>query len=420
MRSPGTIPGVTLATSPGRGIYAWNNALYAVSGTTLYSITSGHVATALGTIGGGAPCSFAINTSQLVINPEPDAYVWNGATLAQVTDVDFTSRGGAQASSLDSYILFREPDSGRFFSSMLDDALSYDGLYFATAEGFPDNLVGLIVDHRQIILPGAQTFEIWYNQGDGGFPFARDANGFMELGCAAGASLAKADNSVYWLASDLTVRRLEGLTPARVSQHGVEQAIRSYSVISDAQGFGYTQDGHINYVLTFPTAGHTWVLDATTREWHERASYNLTRWRPCSTAFCYGRNYVQDYETGKVGYLDPNTYDEWGATLRSEWTYGSAAYDGGGRSFHAALSCLIETGVGLTTGQGSDPEIMLDVSDDGGRTWRAFPTKKLGKIGTFRTRVEWNALGSSRDRVYRMAVSDPVKGIVSDTQLEVS
>jgi len=33
-------------------------------------------------------------------------------TLTPVTDVDFTSRGGAQACSLDSYILFREPNSG--------------------------------------------------------------------------------------------------------------------------------------------------------------------------------------------------------------------------------------------------------------------------------------------------------------------
>ena len=363
--------------------------------------------------------SFAQNTSQMVVCAEPNAWVWNGASLTQITDTDFTSRGGAQAVSLDSYILFREPNSGRFFSSALDDALTYDGLYFATAEGFPDDLVGIIVDHRQIILAGTQTFEVWYNAGTSGFPFARDANGFLELGCAAGATLAKADNSVYWLASDLTVRRLEGLTPVRVSQHGVEQAIRSYTV-SDAYAFGYTEGGHINYVLTFPTSGHSWLFDATTREWHERESYNLTRWRPCSSAFCYGRNYVQDYETGKVGYLDSNTYTEWEQILRSEWTYGTAGYAGGHRSFHSELNCLVETGVGLTSGQGSDPQIMLDISDDGGRTWRASTTQSLGPIGTYRTTVYWNALGSSRDRIYRMAVSDPVKVTVYDTQLEVS
>ena len=419
MRAPGTVAAVTLGSGPGRGIFSWNEVLYAVSGTTLYSINSGHVATSLGTISGTVACSFGVNTSQLVVCTRPDAFVWNGATLTQVVDADYTSRGASQVTSIDSYVVFIEPNSGRIFSSNLNDALSYDGLFFATAEGYPDNLVGIIADHRQLVLAGTQTVELWYDSGGSGFPFTRDTNGFIELGCAAGASLAKADNSVYWLASDLTVRRLEGLTPVRVSQHGVEQAIRSYTV-SDARGDGYTQDGHVFYVLTFPTSGHTWVFDATTKEWHERVSNGLTRWRPCSIATCYGKSYVQDYNTGKVGYLSPDTYDEWSDILRSEWTYSSAGYKGGERSFHSELSCQIETGVGLTSGQGSDPQIMLDVSNDGGRTWRAMTTKKIGKIGKTRTRVTWNALGSSRDRVYRMAVSDPIKVTVSDTQLEVS
>jgi hypothetical protein len=420
MRAPGTVLGCAVGSGYGRGLYAWNDALYAVSGTSLYSITSAHVATSVGTISGTAAVSWAVNPTQLVINPSPDAYVYNGSSLTQVTDADYTSRGGASASSIDGYILYREPNTGRFFSSDLNNAASYDALLFATAEGFPDNVIGQIADHRQLFLAGATSMELWYNAGTSGFPFARDSNGFIELGCAAGGSLAKADNSVYWLASDLTVRRLEGLTPTRVSQHGVEQAIRSYGTKSDAIGMTYTQDGHIFYVLTFPTDGHTWVYDATTKEWHERESYGLTRWRPCAMAFCYGRNYVQDYETGKVGYLDPDTYTEYGLTHRSSFTFGGAAYNNGRRTFHSMLEVMAETGVGLTTGQGSAPEIMLDKSDDGGRTWQALPNKSLGAIGAYRSKVRWWRLGSSRDRIYRCAVSDPVKLTISDAALEAA
>ena len=421
-RSPGSVSACSLGSGPGRGIFAWNNALYAVSGRTLYSITSAHVATAVGTISGTARVSWAINPTQLVVCSAPDAYYLSGGTLTQITDADYTARGGAQAASLDGYILFREPNSGRFFSSDLNDASAYDGLYFATAEGFPDDLVGIDVDHRQIVLMGSSSLELWENVGGTGFPFARAINGYLELGAAAGYSIAKADNSIYWLASDLTVRRLEGLTPVRVSHHGVEQAIRGYgasNAVSDAHAFGYTQDGHIFYVLNFPTAGATWVYDATTQEWHERESYQDTRWRPVGAAFCYGRNYVQRYDTGAIGYLDPDTYTDFDDILRAEWTYGSAAYSGGGRTFHGMLECLAEGGVGLTTGQGSDPEIMLDVSDDGGRTWQAMVNQKLGRIGEYSNRIRWHRLGSSRDRIYRMAVSDPVKVTVSDTVLEV-
>jgi hypothetical protein len=355
----------------------------------------------------------------MVVCASPDAYVLNGGVLTQVVDADYTSRGGASATSLDGYVLFREPNSGRFFGSDLNDATSYDALNFATAEGFPDNLVGMIMDHRQVVLAGSDSFELWFNNGGAGFPFTRDTNGFLEIGCAAGESLAKSDNSLFWLASDLTVRRLDGLTPVRVSHHGVEQAIRGYSTISDAIGMGYTQDGHVFYVLTFPTVGHTWVFDSTTKEWHERESYGITRWRPCAIAACYGRIYVQDYETGKVGYLNPDIYTEWEGTLRSEFTFASNTYNNGKRTFHGTFEVMAETGVGLTTGQGSDPQLMLDVSDDGGRTWRALPSKSIGALGEYRQHVMWDSLGSSFDRIYRCAVSDPVKMTISDASLVV-
>lgn len=426
MRSPGTVSATTLGVGGGRGIYAWNGVLYAISGTSLYRVNALNVATLVGTITGTGRCTFSVNPTQLVVNSEPNAWVYDGATLTAVTDVDYTTRGGASACAIDGYILYREPNSGRFFCSDLNNASSYNALNFATAEGFPDNLVGLIVDHRQAMLLGAESIELWYDAGGSGFPFARDTNGFMELGCAAGASVTKADNSVYWLASDLTVRRLEGLTPTRISHHGVEQAIRSYSNfggVSDAYGFSYTQEGHVFFVLTFPTGdaagAHTWVFDATTQEWHERESFGFTRWRACGAAFCYGRNYVQDFSTGRVGYLDPNTYTEYGGMHRSEWTYGNV-YDDGSRKFHSSLEVMIETGVGTTSGQGSDPQIMLDISNDGGRTWIIMPTQSIGAIGNYRTLVVWNALGSARDRVYRMAVSDPVRATIADTQLQVS
>lgn len=426
MRSPGLRPFASFSGNPtARGIFAWNGALYAGDAQFFYSVTSAPTATLLGLITGNNRATFGVNSHQLVICCSPDAFVWDGTTFSQITDPDYTSRGGAQCSSLDNYILFREPNSGRFFCSDLDDALSYDALNFATAEGYPDNIIGMIVDHRQIVLAGSNSIELWVNVGSSGFPFARDSNGFLEIGCAAGDTFAKADNSIYWLADDLTVRRLDGYTPVRVSQHGVEQAIRTYTV-SDAYAFGYTQDGHVFYVLTFPTSAHTWVLDVTTGEWHERASYGNTRWTPSSTANAFGKVFVQSSTTAHLSSLDPDYYQDFSdpvvnptGILRSEWTYGSV-YNAGHRTFHSNFQVLAETGVGLTVGQGSAPEMGLDVSDDGGRTWRAMPNKSLGAIGRYRNRVRWQRLGSSRDRVYRNWVSDPVKVTVADAELEVT
>jgi hypothetical protein len=121
--------------------------------------------------------------------------------------------------------------------------------------------------------------------------------------------------------------------------------------------------------------------------------------------------------TNKVGYLDPDTYTEWSNTVRMEWTY-QPVYAEQRLAFHDRLEIVLETGVGLTSGQGSAPVMMLDYSNDGGQTWTSLPNKSIGAIGRYDTRVVWNRLGSSRQRVYRASVSDPVKVNLTDTQIE--
>lgn len=416
IRCHGIATGVTPGTGPGRGVYRWQGQLYCVSGSTLYQITSAHTAVSIGSIAGSGLVSFAETPTQLVICDVSASYTYDGTTLAQITDSDFVD--GAQCCSIDGYVLFRRDATGIFFSSDLADASSYDALLYATAEGLADNIVGIIADHRQAILAGEFSTEIWYNAGVSGFPFIRDANGFIELGCKAGKSLAKVDNSVFWLASDLTVRKLEGLTPRRVSTHGIEQLISTYTT-SDAFGFGYTQNGHLFYVLTFPTSDATLVYDATTDLWHERQSYGIGRWRPVGAAFAYDRCYVQDYETGKVGYLDQETFSDWGDTQRCLMTFPDV-YNNGNVLRHISLQMIAETGVGLSTGQGSDPQVTLEISNDSGRTWLTLPTKSLGEIGEYKTRLKWNRLGASRYRRYRLSISDPVKFVIANAELEAA
>lgn len=416
MRSPGIVTATSSLNVPGRGIFNFGESLYVVAGSTLYRMASDFSLTSIGSISGTSVVTFAANPTQIVICDPAASYVYDLTTLSQITGADF--RNGAQVCSLDGYVIFREPNSGRFFSSDLNDATSYNALMFATAEGRPDNLNGILTDHRQIFLAGFQSIELWYNAGQSGFPFLRDANGYLEIGCAAGLSIAQCDNSIFWLASDLTVRRLDGLTPVRISQHGVEQAIASYSTISDAYATSFSQAGHLFYVLNFPTAGHTWVYDATTTEWHERESYGYSRWNICSTANCYGRTFCQNSRTGNIGYFDLTTYTEFDDIQRMEFTFPSI-YTDGERHFHNSLQLRAETGVGLSSGQGSDPQMTLEVSDDGGRSYTTSATKSLGLIGKRKTLVIWDRLGYADDRTYRCSISDPVKTIIADAQLSI-
>jgi hypothetical protein len=416
IRTPGIDAWTTVGTGPIYGMLAADDLLYVVSGSKLYSVTENKTVTEIGSVGAVNSIDMDRNADQICVVNTPNAYTWDGTTFAQISDADFTSRGASDVEFLDNFLLFVEPDSGRFFGSDLGDATSFDALNFATAESSPDDLVGMKVDHGQIILAGKQSMEIWENTGAAGFPFERAIGGRLEIGCLNGRTLAKQDNSVFWLANDYTVRRLDGATPVRISQHGVESAFRDMT-ISTAKAYAYSQEGHLFYVLSFFEG--TFVYDATTQEWHERESYGYDYWRAQTHAQIFGLELVGDITTNKIGFLTRDVYSEWGDTQRMEWTY-QPIYADGRRAFHKRLEIMADMGVGLTTGQGSDPQMMLDYSDDGGVTFKSMPNRSLGAIGRYTDRITWQALGSSRvGRVYRGAVSDPVKVILRDTQAEV-
>jgi hypothetical protein len=358
-------------------------------------------------------------TNFVIVRPENGFGYYNSAstTISQIVDSTFTGWGAADVDYLDGYFVFRRPDSQQFFNSGLN-ALTFNALDIATAEGAPDNLKGLIVDHRELFLPGERSSELWYNATlSPGSPFSRSPNGLIELGLGASYSLGKQDNSVMYLASDLTFRRLQGITPQRVSNHGIEGVTQRLSLTSDCFALSYSQEGHLFVAFTFPFAGRTLVYDATTTEWHERESLGYGRWRPNVLIEAYGKTLACDSESGKVGILDPDTHEEWGEPQRVSFTFASV-YAEGNRASHRRFELGVNTGYGLLAGQGSDPLATLYLSDDGGETFRAMPTRSLGLRGKYQSRVVWWRLGSSRDRVYRVDITDPIPVFVVNAALE--
>jgi hypothetical protein len=414
-RTPGVDDWATVGNGPIHGMHSALDALYVVSGSKLYEVDENGASTELGDVGPVGNLDIDSNGDSVVVVNEPNAFYWDGTDFGQITDTDFTSRGAGDVEFVDNWLLFREPNSGRFFGADLGTATDFDALNFATAEGFPDDLVGLKVDHRDVGLFGSETIELWGNDGGAGFPFSRNINGLLEIGTLNGRTIAKQDNTVMWLADDYTVRRLNGTTPERISNHAVEQSIVD-ATIAAGRAYAYSQDGHLFYVLTFPEV--TWVCDATTRQWHKRKTYGEEYWVPHCHAQAFGYELVGDNTSNKIGKLDPEIYDEWGNTLLMSWTY-QTVYAEQTLAFHDKLEIVLEVGVGLVTGQGSDPQIMLDYSDDGGNTWETVEPQSMGAIGEYLTRVEWTQLGSANNRVYRASVSDPVPVNVVDTIITV-
>lgn len=419
-RSPGIKPfgEVAGAGISVRGFDVMGGVLFGVIGTGLYSISSTGVATPVtGTIPGSQRVRITNNGADLVINlPDGSAYRSDGSTLSQIVDTTFTGWGGLDASYVDGYTVFRRPGTQQFFNTGLN-ALSFNGLDITSADANPDDLVGMIVNNRELILAGEKSVERWYNAANSpGSPFSRSPSGFYEIGCAAGDSLGTQDNSPFMLAADKTVRRL-GAVWDRVSQHGVEAAIARMTMISDCFVLPYAIEGHLMLAFQFPNAGRTFVYDCTTRLWHERDSLGFGAWRANCIANAYGKQIVGDRLSGKFGIVDPDTFDEFGEPQRVSWTY-QPVYAEGNRASHRRLELVVAAGQGLLSGQGSNPLATLKLSDDGGETFRTLPVRSLGVRGNYDARAVWWNLGMSRNRVYQVDVTDPIPLFVIDTHIE--
>jgi hypothetical protein len=211
-----------------------------------------------------------------------------------------------------------------------------------------------------------------------------------------------------------------------VSTHAIDEAIARYTTVSDAVGFGYEQEGHAFYVLTFPTESVTWVYDAATQMWHERGEwkeievgrYDFGRWR--ANALCYFNDgiYCGDFENGKVYQLDLDTYTDNGSAIVRMRRSPHARLSSMNRLFHKGIVLAIETGVnGMAVD--AEPQAMLRWSNDGGHTWSNELWRSLGAQGSYGKRVDWARLGMARSRVYEIRISDAARVCIMDDDLEV-
>lgn len=432
-RAPGLRLRVTVGDGPIRGVWVVGTSLYVVSGNKLYKVSTSYTATLLGTVSGNSgPVSMSDNGSQLFIACNGPSYIYNTSTgaFSQITDTDFP--GAATVGYLDGYFVFNEPNSQKIWVTSLLDGTSIDPLDFASAEGSPDGVVGIVVDHREVWVFGTNSVEVWYNSGDADFPLSRIQGAFNEIGCAAAYSIAKMDNGLFWLGRDARgqgiIYRANGYTGTRISTHAVEWRIQQYGDLSDAIGYTYQQEGHSFYVLTFPSANATWVYDVATQAWHERAGFSngsFTRHRSNCQAFFNNVNLVGDYQNGNIYSFDLEYYSDNGDVqkwLRS-WRALPTSQNNLKRSAHHSLQLDMETGTGLNLGQGSDPQVMLRWSDDGGHTWSNEHWVSMGKIGEYYRRAIWRRLGMTlklRDRVYEISGTDPVKIAITGAELIMS
>jgi hypothetical protein len=372
--------------------------------TTIASVSGGT------TIGLTSPLPSAVSAAA-VIN---DANV----VCTQITAPEFMPAN--TVTYFDSYFVTDIAGTKNFQLSGSNDGTVYSSLDTAAAESNPGTLLAVLQIHEMLSLLTTKAIETWYDAGSLDFPFARFDGGTIQRGIAAPQALVAEDNTFFWLGDDIVFYRLQGFTPQRISQHAVEQAWKKYGTVADAFCMAHTWNGHKFITISFPSAGATWTYDVATQLWHRRVSWNAQNqdiggWRVNCIVNWNNLVIAGDRLSGQIGYVNDQTYTEFGAIMPALIT-SPPVHAARARLFWTLFELDVETGVGLTSGQGSVPVWMLDWSDDGARTWsRTQPWRSMGAIGEYKTRLRWTRMGQARQRTLRLRCTDPVRRAIIGT-----
>lgn len=413
-----------------RGGYSIDGRTFLVIGATLYefNITT-NVATSRGSIANdGKPVSMVSNGrggEQLLIVGGGEVKVLTLTTnsLSAAISLPLTN-APVQGDFIDGYFLLTEANTIRVWFSALENGASWNALNFFSRSHVADNVVGMKVCQNRIWVFGSLTSETFYDSGDATTPFIPYPGSLIQQGAVtAWAIVAQEDlSAISWLSRNSQgygrILRATNYTPEPISTPAVEFAIASYSSITDAEAAAYQQEGHPCSVFTFPTGDATWVFDHRESRWHQRAAYDSVtalrhRWRARSLCAADSTMVIAgDYASGSIYKLDLDTFADFCGPLQR---VRRAPYPSSENQwlFLDSVELGVQAGVGLVSGQGSNPTINLRVSRDNGNTYSSTVTASPGTMNNWQARAIWNRLGRARaDRlVIEVSQTDPVRTI---------
>jgi hypothetical protein len=327
---------------------------------------------------------------------------------------------------IEGWLIFNQPGTRTFYTNApIPYTVGFSGIFYALKDSSTDNLITLHENNRELWLVGERTSEVWFNSGGTNFAFTRIPGVGPQIGCSAQHSITRLGSSLAWMARNEQGENMVVVTKEysyeRMSTHAIEHALSGYPVVSDGIGYAYQEEGHLFYMMVLPTADTTWCFDATTNLWHQRLSYDpaggqFHRHRSNCYADFADLRLVGDYQSGYILQMSRQFYVDGysltGAVVNSNplrcvrrtpyiWSREDRK-----RVYMSALQIEFTPGVGLNTGQGSNPQAMLRWQDEYG-AWSNEHWTTIGAIGVTRNRAIWRRLGQARNRIFECSYSDP-------------
>lgn len=401
----------------GRGHAFLNGREFAVIGTGFVEIDASGIMTTRGTVTlDNNPATISSNGDsgdELLITSGGNAYVYDltANTLSEIASLHGIATMGA---SLDGYFIVLAASLSTYYISALLDGTTWSAADFFHRTSAPDPWVAMYVVDKYIWLLGEKTSDIHYDAGNSPFPFAPYPVGLLPFGCAAPFSGAVDGSTISWLAQTAQggykVVSASGFSPEAISNASLEWELSTYSRVSDAVGDYYTDEGFTHYLLSIPNQRTTRAYTTPGKTWAERGTWDSRQadylcWLPRFHAWAFGEHRILDSSAPYVWRMSGQyVYDALGylRRLRRSPILGFENKFLFIRDFELEM----EPGQGVANDPGLNPQYILRISRDGGRTWGPEIFRSGGKAGEYGKRAIWRRLGRARRFQIEVAVSD--------------
>ena len=441
-----------------RGSHTFAGKAYFVIGEKLYRlnfVNDNYSLTELGEILGFSRVFMSNNGLQMCITAPPDSetpgrsYIFteDPDTLTEITDANFDGPASASFYSK-GYFVFIKADGKKFFNSPLNNGLGpYDPLDFSTAEADPDPIRAGISLRDQVYILGSETTQIFRDIGRAPAPLAPISGAVIDVGISVPQSLVLFAGGIAFIGAGRNespaVWYVSGGQKQKISTIAIENELSKLAISVDPKDvFAWVYSDSGAYFLGISLISTCFVYDSINQRWHERKSFErneLGRYRVGSVTTAYGRVLLGDLQDGRIGAFNKSLYTEYNQIVR-RFVRGRPFDNEGKPVYVGPIEAVIEAGVGLNedveleTGEktslnvpltatgGSDPKITMSYSDDGGRRFKSFRSRSMGKIGEHKKRAIWRKGNGwfPRSRVLQFEVASPTKATLIKVEADIS
>jgi hypothetical protein len=349
------------------------------------------------------------------------------------TRYQYTKNDGTIVSFSDNQ--YYPPTQDSYTGELESETVWMGSLNFQKSEFKADNITGVLSADSYMITFGTTSYQIFKWQDSLYDPYVSTTkNG--SLGCRYIKTATVLNNNIVFLGSssagENSIWKINSSEASKISTKWLERQISTMTVKSDAFGFSYTKDGHQFYIITFPSANRTYCYDFSEDSWHIRATRSDKNeqlyWYPSFSFRCYGKILLGSFTENKILYLDENKFTDYNGRLMQRSRETGITINDFNNIIIQSLELICdngntpilqtydEEGKALST-EGYNPNVILQLSYDGGRTWGTEMWSKMGRQGQYSYRTVWNRLGMGRKIAFRVLMTDPAPFNIAKAKL---